>query len=102
MSAIWCNATIINELDWCEVFPTQGNRAIAAIREASPTVQSSKSLRCSDVLELVNFLLAERNVMKMQVRRISQLVLKREYDYVDTVGLGLETNPKVCVHFGFH
>ncbi|KAH0708653.1 hypothetical protein KY284_010080 [Solanum tuberosum] len=30
-----------------------------------------------------------------EVRRISQLVLKREYDYVDTVGLGLETNPKV-------
>ncbi|MCD7448580.1 hypothetical protein HAX54_044526 [Datura stramonium] len=30
-----------------------------------------------------------------EVRRISQLVLKREYGYVDTVGLGLETNPKV-------
>ncbi|KAK4726374.1 hypothetical protein R3W88_031291 [Solanum pinnatisectum] len=30
-----------------------------------------------------------------EVRRVSQLVLKREYDYVDTVGLGLETNPKV-------
>ncbi|KAF3635736.1 DEAD-box ATP-dependent RNA helicase 31 [Capsicum annuum] len=32
-----------------------------------------------------------------EVRRISQLVLKREYGYVDTVGLGLETNPKVIV-----
>lgn len=53
------------------------------------------------MLELVKFLLVERNIMKMQVRRISQLVLKREYDYVDTVGLGLETNPKVCVDFGF-
>ncbi|CAN4115473.1 unnamed protein product [Withania somnifera] len=30
-----------------------------------------------------------------EVRRISQLVLRREYGYVDTVGLGLETNPKV-------
>uniref|UniRef100_A0A1S3ZUU9 ATP-dependent RNA helicase n=3 Tax=Nicotiana TaxID=4085 RepID=A0A1S3ZUU9_TOBAC len=30
-----------------------------------------------------------------EVRRVSQLVLKREHGYVDTVGLGLETNPKV-------
>ncbi|KAK4354603.1 hypothetical protein RND71_026797 [Anisodus tanguticus] len=30
-----------------------------------------------------------------EVRRISQLVLKKEYGFVDTVGLGLETNPKV-------
>ncbi|KAK4374434.1 hypothetical protein RND71_005111 [Anisodus tanguticus] len=30
-----------------------------------------------------------------EVRRISQLVLRKEYDYVDTVGLALETNPKV-------
>lgn len=53
------------------------------------------------MLELVNFLLVERDVMKMQVRRVSQLVLKREHGYVDTVGLGLETNPKVCLDFGF-
>ncbi|CAH9144342.1 unnamed protein product [Cuscuta epithymum] len=30
-----------------------------------------------------------------EVRRISQLVLKREHAYIDTVGLGLETNTKV-------
>nr|GMD32259.1 probable DEAD-box ATP-dependent RNA helicase 48 [Ipomoea batatas]GMD39461.1 probable DEAD-box ATP-dependent RNA helicase 48 [Ipomoea batatas] len=30
-----------------------------------------------------------------EVRRISQLVLKREHAYIDTVGLGLETNEKV-------
>lgn len=30
-----------------------------------------------------------------EVRRISQLVLKREHVYMDTVGYGLETHPKV-------
>ncbi|CAI9093995.1 OLC1v1029624C2 [Oldenlandia corymbosa var. corymbosa] len=30
-----------------------------------------------------------------EVRRISQLILKREHDFVDTVGYALEANPKV-------
>lgn len=29
----------------------------------------------------------------MQVRRISQLVLKREHDFIDTVGLGCVETP---------
>lgn len=37
----------------------------------------------------------------MQVRRISQLVLKREHAFIDTVGLGcVETPIKVCFDSG--
>jgi hypothetical protein len=37
----------------------------------------------------------------MQVRRISQLVLKREHDFIDTVGLGcVETPAKVYYNSG--
>lgn len=38
--------------------------------------------------------------MYMQVRRISQLVLKREHTFIDTVGLGsVETHDKVYSSF---
>lgn len=40
--------------------------------------------------------------MIMQVRRISQLVLKREHAYIDTVGLGcVETPTKVAITYSF-
>ncbi|XP_060173112.1 probable DEAD-box ATP-dependent RNA helicase 48 isoform X2 [Lycium barbarum] len=54
-----------------------------------------------DIEKLVDCLPRQRQsllfsaTVPKEVRRISQLVLKREYGFVDTVGLGLETNPKV-------